>query len=280
MKREHFNDKKRIVIKIGSSSLTHKNSHEINYRKLEQLARVLSDLRSQGKEVILVSSGAQAVGRKVMNLNEIPAQMSKKQALAAIGQAKLMMTYQRLFAEYHQIVAQVLMTKITMKSEETRTNAKNTFEELISMGVIPIVNENDTVATYEIEFGDNDHLSAFVTTLVDAQLLIILSDIDGFYTDDPSSNHDAKLITHVAKLNGEHFAMSKATSSSSMGKGGMSAKIDAARIVTEFGADMVLVNGHDVNIIHDVLEGKNVGTTFSSNKVEHFDVLSYFKGDV
>lgn len=273
--RTHLQNYKRIVIKVGSSSLTHPSTGEINYRKLEKLTRVLSDLRGQGKEIILVSSGAQAVGRKVANLSAIPHEMPKKQALAAIGQAKLMMTYQRLFSEYNQICAQILLTKYSFNKEESRVNAYNTFNELLAMGVIPIVNENDTVATHEIEFGDNDHLSAFVVSLVNADLLIILSDIDGFYNDDPSTNHDAKLFSTIDTIRDEHFKMGKETSSSSVGTGGMHAKIDAARIVTNAGAEMVLVNGNDVSIIYEVLEGIEHGTYFKANVQEDFKLEDY-----
>ncbi|CAM3673747.1 glutamate 5-kinase [Erysipelothrix urinaevulpis] len=266
---------KRIVVKIGSSSLTHKESGDLDYRKLEQLVRVLSDLKSKGKEIILVSSGAQAVGRKALNLQSIPVEMPKKQALAAIGQAKLMMTYQRLFSEYNQTVAQVLLTKHTMFKEESRMNAKNTFNELLAMGVIPIVNENDTVATHEIEFGDNDHLSAYVLAMVEAELLIILSDIDGFYTDDPSENPDAKLIEYVEKISNDHRLMGKETSSSSVGTGGMSAKIEAGIIVNNYGADMILASGNNLDILYDIIEGKNVGTFFKGHANESFDIDDY-----
>ncbi len=275
MTRDTLKDKKRIVIKIGSSSLTHKESGDIDYRKMETLVRVLSDLRNMGKEVVLVSSGAQAVGRQTINMKFIPQEMPKKQALAAIGQAKLMMTYQRLFSEYAQTVAQVLLTKYTMREMRSRVNARNTFEELLSMGVIPIVNENDTVATDEIEFGDNDHLSAFVLAMIDAQLLIILSDIDGFYTDDPSVNKDAKLIPQVDRIDEHHMAMGKETSSSNFGTGGMRAKVDAGRIVTGYGADMILASGKDVSILYDILEGKEVGTYFPSNPEGQFDLEEY-----
>jgi glutamate 5-kinase len=275
MLREILKEKERIVIKIGSSSLTHKETGDINYQKLEQLVRVLSDLKSRGKEIVLVSSGAQAVGRQELRMKAMPNEMPKKQALAAIGQAKLMMAYQKLFSEYGQVCAQVLLTKHTMVKEESRVNAMNTFHELLNMGVIPIVNENDTVATHEIEFGDNDHLSAFVLAMIDAELLVILSDIDGFYTDDPSSNPDAELIEYVEEINDEHFIMGKDTSSSSVGTGGMNAKIDAGRIATQYGAEMVLVNGRDVNVLYDVVDGKNVGTYFKANKREDFSLAEY-----
>lgn len=273
--RKEIIDSKRIVIKIGSSSLTHKDSGDINYRKLEQLVRVLSDLMSMGKEVILVTSGAQAVGRQVLRLNTIPEALKKKQALAAVGQAKLMMTYERLFSEYNHTVAQVLMTKETMQKETTRNNAANTFDALIQLGVIPIVNENDTVATHEIEFGDNDHLSAFVVSLIDADLLIILSDIDGLYTDDPSLNKNAKFISYVDKLTDEYFNMGKETSSSDLGTGGMRAKLDAAKIAGASGAHMVLMNGKDVTKIYDVIEGKEIGTFFKANEEEDFDIKEH-----
>lgn len=273
--RTKLKNYKRIVIKVGSSTLTHKESGEINYRKLEQLTRVLSDLRNQGKEIILVSSGAQAVGKKAVHLSDIPNEMPKKQALSAIGQARLMTTYQKLFSEYNQLCAQILLTKYTFFAKESRINALNTFNELLAMGVIPIVNENDTTATHEIEVGDNDHLSAFVLALVDADLLIILSDIDGFYNDDPSINKDAVLFSTIDQLKDEHFEMGKETSSSDVGTGGMYAKVDAARLVTNYGSDMVLVNGEDVSIIYEVLDGVEHGTYFKSNLDTDFDLEEY-----
>ncbi|MDD6857678.1 MAG: glutamate 5-kinase, partial [Lachnospiraceae bacterium] len=196
--REILKDKKRIVIKIGSSSLTHSSTGKINLTKLEKLVRILTDLKNSGKEVILVSSGAIAVGRNKTHITDFEnTTLAEKQAFAAIGQAQLMMIYQKLFAEYGQTAAQVLMTKFTIMNNLSRKNAENTFEELLKLGAIPIVNENDTVATYEIEFGDNDRLSAMVSAVVGADLLILLSDIDGLYTDDPNSNPDAEFIDIV-----------------------------------------------------------------------------------
>lgn len=273
--RSKIKDAKRIVIKIGSSSLTHKKTKDIDYLKLEQLVRVLSDLQNRGKEVVLVTSGAQAVGRQVLHMRQIPEVLGQKQALAAVGQAKLMMSYQRLFSEYNQTVAQILITKWTMLSEEARFNAKNTFNELLDLGVIPIVNENDTVATHEIEFGDNDHLSSFVVALIKADLLIILSDIDGLYTDDPSQNKEAEFISYVDKVEAEHFIMGKDTSSSGVGTGGMSAKIDAAKIASASGAAMVLMNGKDVTQIYNVLDGETIGTYFKENPEENFELSDY-----
>ena len=271
--REQLKDKKRIVVKIGSSSLTHSETGLLNLEKLEKLVRVLTNLHNMGKEVILVSSGAIAVGRKKMGLRADELTLSKKQACAAVGQAQLMMTYQKLFSEYNQPVAQILMTKLTMLREENKTNAANTYLELLNMGVIPIVNENDTVSTYEIQFGDNDRLSAIVTALTGADLLILLSDIDGLYSDDPNTNKDAKFVELVEKLDDKYIDMGKSTSSSDVGTGGMSAKLAASKIATLSGADMVIANASDVNVINDIIQGKNVGTLFLANKDESFDLV-------
>ena len=270
--RERLKDRKRIVVKIGSSSLTHRETGLLDLEKLEKLVRVLTNLHNQGKEVILVSSGAIAVGRKKLGLKSNELTLSKKQACAAVGQAQLMMTYQKLFSEYNQPVAQILMTKLTMLREENKTNAANTYLELLKMGVIPIVNENDTVSTYEIQFGDNDRLSAIVTALTGADLLILLSDIDGLYSDDPNVNKDAKFVELVEKIDERYIGMGKSTSSSDVGTGGMSAKIAAAKIATLSGADMVIANASDVNVINDIVQGKNVGTLFLANKDDSFDL--------
>ena len=271
--RDALKDKKRIVVKIGSSSLTHKETGLLDFVKLEKLVRVLTNLRNQGKEVILVSSGAIAVGRKKLGLRKEEMTLSKKQACAAVGQAQLMMTYQKIFSEYNQPVAQILLTKITMMQEENKTNAENTFLELLSLGVIPIVNENDTVSTYEIQFGDNDRLSALVTALTGADLLILLSDIDGLYTDDPNVNKDAKFVEVVEKLDDDYMDMGKETSSSQVGTGGMSAKLVAAKLATYSGADMVIANGSDVDVINAIMNGENVGTLFMANKKDDFDLV-------
>ena len=271
--RDALKDKKRIVVKIGSSSLTHKETGLLDFVKLEKLVRVLTNLRNQGKEVILVSSGAIAVGRKKLGLRKEEMTLSKKQACAAVGQAQLMMTYQKIFSEYNQPVAQILLTKITMMQEENKTNAENTFLELLSLGVIPIVNENDTVSTYEIQFGDNDRLSALVTALTGADLLILLSDIDGLYTDDPNVNKDAKFVEVVEMLDDDYMDMGKETSSSQVGTGGMSAKLVAAKIATYSGADMVIANGSDVDVINAIMNGENVGTLFMANKKDDFDLV-------
>ena len=236
--RELLKDKKRIVIKIGSSSLTHAETGDLNLAKIEKLVRVISDMRGMGKEVILVSSGAIATGRQTLG-GKKPETVAEKQAYAAVGQARLMMVYQKLFSEYNQTAAQILITKATILDDTSRANAKNTFNELLKLGTVPIVNENDTVSTYEIKFGDNDRLSAIVAALVEGDLLFLLSDIDGLYTDDPKKNPDAKFISQVDELTDEFMAMGKGTTGSDVGTGGMATKLHAAKIATESGADIV-----------------------------------------
>lgn len=238
--RERLRDKKRIVVKIGSSSLTHPQSGRLNLMKLEVLVRELSDLHNQGKDVVLVSSGAIAVGSAAMGFTEKPKELEKKQACAAVGQARLMMIYQKLFSEYNQTAAQILMTKNTMVNNLNRKNAQNTFQELLKMGAIPIVNENDSISTYEIEFGDNDTLSAVVSALIGADLLILLSDIDGLFTDDPNTNPRAEFIDVVENLDEHFLEMGKESTGSKVGTGGMATKLAAAEIATAAGADMVL----------------------------------------
>ena len=272
--RERLTAKKRVVVKIGSSSLTHELTGNLNLQKMERLVRVLCDLKNQGMDVILVSSGAIAAGRKVLGLPERPKKMSLKQACAAVGQANLMMIYQKLFFEYHQISGQILMTKYSVMDEKSRTNIENTFEELLSLGAIPIVNENDTVATEEIDFGDNDRLSAIVAAITGADLLILLSDIDGLYTDDPSVNPDAQFISEVPKLSAEYRRMGK-ESRSAAGTGGMAAKLAAAQIVVGSGADMVIANAGDVENIYRILKGERVGTLFAADRDENFDLQKY-----
>lgn len=270
--RERLKDKKRIVIKIGSSSLTHSETGRLNLRKLEVLARELSDLRNQGKDVILVSSGAIATGVAALGMHEKPTELKGQQACAAVGQARLMMIYQKLFSEYNQLSAQILMTKNTMVNNVNRKNAQNTFNELLSLGVIPIVNENDSISTYELQnlekFGDNDTLSAMVAALVRADLLILLSDIDGLFTDDPNTNPDAKFIDVVENLDDDLLNMGKGTSGSKVGTGGMATKLTAAQIASAAGVDMVIANGADFHIIHKITEGRRYGTLFVSQSKE------------
>lgn len=273
--REMMKDKKRIVVKIGSSSLLHKETGRLDYGKIELLVRELCNIRNQGKDVILVSSGAIAVGRKVVNQDKEDDSIAVKQACAAVGQVRLMMTYQKIFSEYNQIAAQILMTKNTIVDNLNRYNAHNTFSELLKMGVIPIVNENDTIATYEIVIGDNDTLSAIVAALVDADLLILLSDIDGLYTDDPRSNPNAEFIETVPELTGEFMQMGKGSTGSAMGTGGMNTKMQAAAIATKSNIDMVIANSRDIRVIHKILDGENVGTLFLKNPDEGFDLPEF-----
>ena len=274
--RELLKDKKRIVVKIGSSSLQHKETGELDYMKMERLVRQLCDLRNQGKDVILVTSGAIAAGKKAVHLESLQTNgadnLAVKQACSAIGQARLMMTYQKLFAEYNQVAAQILMTKNTIVDNLNRYNAHNTFSELLRLGAIPVVNENDTVATYEIEIGDNDTLSAIVAALVDADLLILLSDIDGLYTDDPRKKPDARFIPQVNELTDELMGMGKESTGSGVGTGGMNTKMIAAKIATKSGMDMVIANSRDINVIHQIASGEQIGTLFIGHKDPVFDL--------
>lgn len=275
--REYLKDKKRIVIKIGTSSLTHPETGRLNLRKLEVLVREIGDLHNQGKDVVLVSSGAIGVGAAALGMNGKPAELEKKQACAAVGQARLMMIYQKLFSEYNQMAAQILMTKNTMVDNLNRKNAKNTFEELLKMGTIPIVNENDSVSTYEIQFGDNDTLSAVVAALIGADLLILLSDIDGLFTDDPNKNPDAEFIDVVENLDSHFRDMGKASTGSKVGTGGMATKLTAAEIATAAGTDMVIANGEDFHVIHKIIEGRNQGTLFVGHPKEEFYLIDYIE---
>ncbi len=272
---DYFKYKKRVVVKIGSSSLQHSQTGSMNLMKIEKLVRELCDLRNQGMDVCLVSSGAIAVGRQAIGLQGRPQDISTKQACAAVGQARLMMTYQRMFAEYNQTAGQILMTKDTILEDESRQNAHNTFEEMFRLGIIPVVNENDTVSTYEMHFGDNDTLSAIVSSLVGADLLVLLSDIDGLYTDDPRTNPNATLVECVEKMNEQYDAMAKQSTGSDVGTGGMATKLTAARIATASGTDMIIANGNDVGIIHQIIGGDFRGTLFRAQNDETFDIHSY-----
>ena len=275
-----FTKKKRVVVKIGSSSLNRGETGNLNFTKLEHLVRELCDMRNRGMDVCLVSSGAIAVGRQTIGLNERPKDISTKQACAAVGQARLMMTYQRMFAEYNQIAGQILMTKNTMVNPVSRKNAKNTFEELFRLGVIPIVNENDTVSTYEMQFGDNDTLSAIVSSLVGADLLILLSDIDGLFTDDPHKNPEAKLIKVVDKIDAKLLGMAKGSTGSDVGTGGMATKLTAAKIATYSGADMIIANGGNMGILYDIMNDRYTGTLFHRAKDAEFVLADYIQREM
>lgn len=269
--RKALRDKQRIVVKIGSSSLQHKETGAPDYIKMEVLVRELCNLRNQGKDVVLVTSGSIAFGKRALSgRGESDNPIAVKQAYAAVGQARLMMTYQKIFAEYNQVAAQILMTKNTILDNLNRYNAHNTFSELLKLGVIPVVNENDTVATYEIEIGDNDRLSAIVASLIEADLLILLSDIDGLYTDDPRKNRKAAFIPTVEKIDKALMEMGKSSTGSDVGTGGMNTKLMAAKIATASGADMIIANGKDIRILHRIMDGREYGTIFRANKDENF----------
>ena len=264
--------KKRVVVKIGSSSLTHMETGRLDLVKLEILVRELSDLRNRGIDVVLVTSGAIMAGRTALGFSERPQDISEKQACAAVGQARLMMIYQKLFAEYNQVCGQILLTKNNVTEPESRENAKNTFDELLKLKVIPVVNENDTVATQEIEslavFGDNDTLSAVVAELVGADLLILLSDIDGLYTADPHTDSSARFISIVESLDESVLSMGKSTTGTNAGTGGMATKLSAARIAMDAGIDMVIGSGEDFRVLHRILDGEDVGTLFAGSRAK------------
>lgn len=272
-------DAKRIVIKIGSSSLAHKDTGRLDLVKLEKLVRELSDIRNSGKEVVLVTSGAIMVGRNTLRITDESSEMNLKQAYSSVGQARLMMMYQKLFSEYNQVCSQILLTKNNMTNEHNRENACRTFEELLKLGVIPVVNENDTVATFEIDnlsvFGDNDTLSAVVAAFINADLLILLSDIDGLYTDDPHSSPDAQFIEEVDCIDESLLSMGKGSTGSSAGTGGMATKLSAASIAVNAGVDMIIASGEDFNIIHEILSGTKHGTLFKKQNRDMESVIEY-----
>lgn len=281
MNRDRLKNKKRIVVKIGSSSLTHAKTGEADLIKLEKLVRELCDYRNRGIEVVLVSSGAIAVGSRTLGLKERPADIALKQACASVGQARLTVIYQKLFAEYNHVASQILMTKNTVLNPINRKNAENTFEKLLELGVIPIVNENDTISTYELEklqqFGDNDTLSAIVAAMIHADLLILLSDIDGLYTDDPHKNPNARFIDTVETLTEDMMRLGKGAVST-VGTGGMATKLVSARIATASGADMIITNGADVGVLHELLEGASKGTLFQANPDPEFALDRFLEG--
>ena len=274
--RSTFKDKERIVFKVGTSTITHEQTGGLDLVKLEKFIRILTDLHNQGKDIIVVSSGAIGVGRKSLGLTQKPDTISLKQACAAIGQSRLMTVYQKLFSEYNQYTAQILMTKFTIVNDTSRHNARNTFEELLRLGAIPIVNENDTVATDEIDFGDNDTLSAIVAAIAKADLLVLPSDIDGLYTDDPNRNPDAEMISYVESISDELIEMAKGPSTS-LGTGGMSAKIYAAGIANDGGTDMAIINGEDMDNITRLMAGEDIGTVFKAHKTRHFHLKEYLE---
>ncbi|MEE0858465.1 MAG: glutamate 5-kinase [Acutalibacteraceae bacterium] len=258
---------KRIVIKVGTSTLTYENG-KLNLRRLQQLCKVISDLQNSGREIILVSSGAVGVGIGKLGMKEKPASTPKRQALAAVGQCELMFMYDKIFGEYNNTVAQVLLTRRVIDDPRLRTNALNTFEELINMCIIPIVNENDTVATEEIEganFGDNDMLSALVANVVSADLLVIMTDIDGLYETNPRVDPYAKLLKRVPEITDEIKKMAGGTGSN-RGTGGMATKIVAAELATQSGIECCILNGSNPELLYDLVDGHNPGTIFEAKK--------------
>ena len=273
----NFSTKKRIVVKVGSNTLTHDETGHLDYVRIERMIRELCDMKNRGMDVCLVTSGAIAVGRQFMGITKKPTKISRKQALASIGQARLMSIYQKFFSEYNVHSGQILMTKNTILDNVSRKNAENTFEELFDMGVIPVVNANDTISTYEINFGDNDTLSAVVCALTGAALLVLLSDIAGLYTGNPRSDSTARLIPEVEEITEEIYRMASSETGSSVGTGGMKTKLDAASIATKSGADMIIVNGEDMGVLHRILEGNFTGTVFHSHYDEDFYVADYLK---
>ncbi len=263
--RQLVAEAKRIVVKIGTSSLTHENG-KVDLDKLEKLARVLTDLNNSGKEIILVSSGAIGAGMQRIGRSKRPEELPLKQATAAIGQAILMKMYQKFFDEYNQVIAQILLTKDVMEDPIKKTNAKNTFVTLMDLGVIPIVNENDCISTAQIEgyrFGDNDTLSATVAELVEADLLILLTDIDGLYTSSPKENSDAKLILEVEEITKEVKALAGGAGSH-LGTGGMLTKILAAEIAKACNIQTVVASGEQIEILREILRGETIGTWFKA----------------
>lgn len=260
--------KNRIVIKVGTSTLTH-SSGMLNLKTMDLLARVLSDLQSAGNEIILVTSGAIGVGASTMNLNKKPEKLCEKQALASIGQCRIMHIYDKMFREYNKMVGQILLTRKDVDVPKRCKNLLNTFETLLSMNIIPIVNENDSISSYEIEagvnkiFGDNDTLSAIVAKLCDADILVLISDIDGLYNKDPKKYKDAKLMKIVNEIT-DDIEKCAGGSGSWLGTGGMQSKIEAAKIALNNNIKMVLTNGNNIESLYRIADGDNIGTTFEN----------------
>ena len=256
---------KRIVIKVGTSTLTYENGR-LNLRRIEQLVKVICDLTNSGKEIVLVSSGAIGVGVGKLGLKERPSKNREKQALAAVGQCELMFIYDKLFGEYNHNVAQILLTKFAVDTDHKKQNVINTMETLLEMGIIPIVNENDTCAIDELDgdkIGDNDRLSAIVAEIVNADLLVMLTDIDGLYNKNPKNNHDAEKIEVVEKITDEIRTMASG-SGSNRGTGGMITKIIAAEYATSYGIECCIMNGETPKRLYDLFDGKKIGTVFTA----------------
>ena len=255
----------RIVIKIGTSTLAHSTGH-LNIRRVEELCKVISDIKNAGHEIIIVSSGAIGMGVGKLGLHTRPTDIPTKQAAAAIGQCELMYTYDKLFSEYNHTVAQLLITSDDVENQERHNNFSNTLNRLLELNVIPIINENDTVATKEIVIGDNDTLAAIVAQTIQADSLILLSDINGLYTADPHTHSDAQLIQRISVIDESIIALAGG-SGSNLGTGGMVTKLQAAQICLRCGCDMVITNGNNPGAIYDIIDGKPIGTTFSEKQL-------------
>jgi glutamate 5-kinase len=259
-RRKNLKDCRRVVVKLGTSTLTYSNG-QLNLRRIERLVREMADLHNRGMEVLLVSSGAIGVGANRMGYKKIPKTMPEKQALAAIGQGALIQLYEKLFSEYNKIVAQVLLTRGDLDERLRYLNATNALLAILELGVIPIINENDTVVVEEIKFGDNDTLSALVASIVDADLLIILSDVDGLYDSDPRVNQEARLQSEVDEIT-EAMVENSKNRGSSFSSGGMLTKLKAARICMAVGIPMVIANSNRENVVRGIMDGKEIGTLF------------------
>ncbi|MFO7820321.1 MAG: glutamate 5-kinase [Halanaerobacter sp.] len=257
--RNEVKQAERIVVKVGSSTLTYDNS-KLNLDRIDKIARDISNLKNQELDIIFVSSGAIAAGQGKLNLDKIDRSIPEKQALASIGQGLLMKTYQKLFSEYGYEAAQILLTQNDLNDRKRYLNSRNTINQLLKYDVVPIINENDTVAVKEIKFGDNDTLSALVSSLIDADLLIMLTDIDGLYTADPREDEAAELIAEVDKISEDESAASGA--GTKRGTGGMATKIEAAKIATKSGIPMIIANGKQDKVLTKILSGEEIGTTF------------------
>lgn len=255
----------KMVIKVGTSTLSH-DGGRVNIRRVEELCKVISDLKNSGIEIIIVSSGAIGMGCGKLNFISRPDDIPTKQAAAAVGQCELMYVYDKLFSEYNHVVAQMLITASDIRSDERHVNFSNTIGRLLELGVIPIINENDTIATEEIVFGDNDTLAAIVSTSINADLLVLLTDIDGLYSADPKKDPDAVLISEVKELTDEIMALGGG-SGSSLGTGGMKTKLTAAKICTEAGCDMIIANGTRPGLLYDIADGIPVGTRFYGKEI-------------
>lgn len=257
-------EKKRIVVKLGTSTLTHKTGR-LNIRRVEKLVKILADLQNSGREIVLVSSGAIGLGMSKMNLPQRPKETAMKQACAAVGQCELMYMYDKLFGEYNLTVAQILLTRYILDTPR-KNNVENTFKKLIEHNIIPVVNENDTVAIdeLELEFGENDSLAAHVGIFCGADMLVILSDIDGLFDSDPHTDPDAKIIPVVNRID-ESIRSLAGGAGTSLGSGGMITKLNAAEIAMNAGIDMAILNGRNPAVLYDLFDGKQVGTIFTSN---------------